>query len=347
MHAPPSNRPLLKISILLSFIIISFAAISFFPDVLWILIFSGLLAFILKPIIKYLEIRAGFRRSFALTAVFLPVAGALYLTVVEVAPALIQRVTHLYEQVKRYPFEQEIWTATVSIAEKIPFLNAQSIGSEIVGILFSVESALESAGEAISSAALTLVIVPLVALFILAQGDIALKKLIERVPNKYFEMTLNVLHKIGKDLVGYLRGWMLDSVIVGVLSIVGYMIIGVDYVVLLGIVAGIANLIPYVGPVFGAVPAVAVSVTQIGDFRMLIPIVTLTIVVQTLDNFIIQPLAFSKTVDMHPLTVIVVLFLAGEFMGVGGMLLAIPLVTILKVTATETFWGLKHYRITA
>jgi predicted PurR-regulated permease PerM len=209
---------------------------------------------------------------------------------------------------------------------------------------------LTSAGRDVAAAAGSLfsfLVIPFVTYFALAQGDRAVKRLLERVPNKYFEMTLNVVDKIQKDLVGYLRGWILDSVIVGIINIVGYIIIGVNYPVLLGIIAGIANLIPYVGPFVGVIPAVLVGATQTGDLSMVTPILLLLLGVQTIDNIIVQPLCFSKTVDMHPLTVIVVLIVGNQLLGVLGMLLAIPVYTILKVTAVESYWGLKHYRITS
>ena len=119
-------------------------------------------------------------------------------------------------------------------------------------------------------------------------------------------MILNVLDKIQKDLVGYLRGWILDSVIVGILNIAGFYLIGVKYAILLGIFAGIANLIPYVGPFFGVVPALLISLSQCGDFRQAFPIIAVTLIlVQLMDNIFIQPFCFSKTVDMHPVTVII------------------------------------------
>jgi predicted PurR-regulated permease PerM len=135
---------------------------------------------------------------------------------------------------------------------------------------------------------------------------------------------------------------------VGVLNIIGFYIIGVDYAILLGIIAGISNLIPYIGPFFGVIPALLVSLTQCGDFRQVVPILALTLVfVQLLDNIIIQPLCFSKTVDMHPVTVILVLIIGNSLMGIAGMLVAIPIATILKESAVETYWGLKNYQITA
>jgi predicted PurR-regulated permease PerM len=149
-------------------------------------------------------------------------------------------------------------------------------------------------------------------------------------------------------LLGYLHGWFLDSVIVGVLNIIGFYIIGVNYAILLGVFAGISNLIPYVGPFFGVIPALLISLTQYGDFRQAFSILMITLVfVQLLDNIIIQPLCFSKTVDMHPVTVIIVLIIGNSLMGIPGMLLAIPLATILMVSASETYWGLKNFQITA
>ena len=139
----------------------------------------------------------------------------------------------------------------------------------------------------------------------------------------------------------------MDSVIIGILSVTGYYIIGVDYAILIGVLAGIGNLIPYVGPIVGAVPAFLVSLTQYGDFQKLVPIIIVTISIQMIDNIIVQPMCFAKTVDMHPVTVILVLIIGNSLMGVAGMLVAIPIATILKASAVETYWGLKNYHITA
>jgi predicted PurR-regulated permease PerM len=136
-------------------------------------------------------------------------------------------------------------------------------------------------------------------------------------------------------------------VIVGIINIIGYYFIGVNYPILLGVVAGVSNLIPYVGPFVGVIPAILISMTQTGDLSMVTPILLFLLIVQSIDNIIVQPLCFSKTVDMHPLTVIVVLIVGNQLLGVLGMLLAIPIYTILKVTAVESYWGLKHYRITS
>ncbi len=347
MLTPQSNRPIFKVSLLVALLAFAFAVTSLFPSVMWAMIISALLTFLLRPIVRFLELRVGMTRAAAILVVFLAVGGSMALLADSFTPWLVARAGVLYEQFHAFPFEQELSKAADRFAGFIPFLKPSSFAQETHAFIQNSVESIKTGIANLPSEIIAIISVPVLSYFLLAEGDIILKKIIELVPNKYFEMTLNVLHKIQRDLVGYLRGWILDSIIVGLLSIVGYIIIGVDYSILLGIIAGIANLIPYVGPVVGAVPAVAIAATQYGDFRMFVPITFLTIIIQTLDNIIIQPLSFAKTVDMNPLTVAVLLFVGNVLMGVGGMLLAIPIATILKVSAQETYWGLQHYRITA
>ncbi len=342
-----SNRPFLKVLVLLTLVVATFWLLAQFPELVIILIVSGLLAFILRPLVTFLEYRTGLRRSLSVMVVFIFSGGALVLLALNIVPFLVERAHGLYSSLSTFPFDQKLKESAVSLSEELPFINAGDISQKVHGMIAAGTGMLGSVLEGLAGFVVNLIIVPFITYFILAEGDRGFKELIERVPNKYFEMTLNVLHRMGKNLVGYMRGWILDSLIVGILSMVGYLIIGVNYPFLIGTIAGIANLVPYLGPIGGAIPAFLVSLVQFGDFRMALPIIIVTGVIQLIDNIIIQPIAFSKTVDMHPVTVIFVLIVGNTLMGIAGMLLAIPLATILKATAVETYWGLKHYRITA
>ncbi len=347
MPSVTAHRPFLKALMILGIISLALWVASFFPDLVVTLIISVLCAFILRPLVVFLEFRLGVRRSISIGLVFVFVGCLMALAAIEVIPFLIYRARSMYETFRQFPFDQRLNEMALGITAQIPFLEAATVSAKVRSV---VQGGMEFLGQGLSTAAeylVNLAIVPFITYFILAEGDSALKKLIERVPNKYFEMTLNVMNRISRDLVGYLRGWILDSVIIGLLSIIGYLAIGVDYAILIGILAGIGNLIPYLGPIIGAVPAFLVSLTQYGDFQKAVPIIILTFSVQLIDNTIVQPLCFSKTVDMHPVTVILVLLIGNTLMGVAGMLLAIPIATILKASATETYWGLKNYRITA
>ncbi|HAV23053.1 MAG: hypothetical protein A2X67_11805 [Ignavibacteria bacterium GWA2_55_11] len=342
-----ANRPFLKVLVLVALLIAGFWVMTQFPDLMITLIISGLAAFVLRPLVTFLEFRVALRRSYAIGVVFLLAGGGLAFLAVELVPFLISRLEGLYGSLKTFPFDQKLSDAAVDLSAKVPFIDAQSVSTKVYAIIAGGTEMFGSMLEGLASFLVNLAIVPFITYFILAEGDVGFKHLIEKVPNKYFEMTLNVLNRMEKNLVGYLRGWILDSAIIGILSVVGYMVIGVDYPFLIGAVAGVANLIPYLGPIAGAIPAFLVSLTQYGDFRLVVPIIVLTFSIQLIDNIIVQPMAFSKSVDMHPVTVIFVLIIGNTLMGIAGMLLAIPIATILKATAVESYWGLKNYRITA
>jgi putative permease len=342
-----TTHPTIRVTGILAILVAGFAIASLFPMLLIAMILSLLLAFMLKPFVKFFEIRLGIPHTFSVVIVLALLILFIALNAAQGVPDLLNHVRSMYAGFRDFPLDQKIDELVRDVSKGVPFVNPQKASVRIRLILNEGLQALVQGASSAAGSAFALLIIPFVTYFTLAEGDHAAKRMLERVPNKYFEMTLNVVHKIQKDLVGYLRGWLLDSLIVGILNIVGFTIIGVPYAILLGIIAGLSNLIPYVGPFVGVIPVFLISVTQTGDLSLIPAIAIMTLVVQLVDNIIVQPVCFAKTVDMHPLTVIVVLIVGNQLMGVLGMLLAIPLYTILKVTAVETHWGLKHYRITA
>ncbi len=347
MKPHSSNRPFLKVAGLLAIILLCFWVASFFSGLVVTLIVSFLLAFILRPVVKWLEFRLGLRRSLAIAVVFLGAGGAAVVLFMQLAPIIVSTVQSLYAEFTKFNFDEKLNELAVGLAVHIPFVKPEDLATKAHKAIELGRETLSSGVGTFASFAVNLAIVPFITFFVLAEGDAAMKKLVERVPNKYFEMTLNVFHKIGRDLVGYLKGWILDSAIIGVLTMIGLTILGVQYSILLGAIAGVANLIPYVGVAIAASLAIVVSLTQLGNFSMLVPIGLMMLVIRGIDDTIVQPMCFSKSIDMHPLVVIIVLIIGHELLGVAGLVVAIPLATVLRVSAVETYWGLKHYSITA
>ena len=333
------SQPSSKVALLLVALSACFSIAALFPMLLTAIIASLLLAFILKPFVRHFEVHLGFHRNVSIAAIFVIAGGLLSLIAVKELPSLFATVSNLYISFRDFPFDAKLDEVVRDVTVNIPILDPQTVTRKIHAVMESSTQSLGANVAAIAGSAFSLLVIPFVTYFALSDGDRAAKRLLERVPNKYFEMTLNVISRIQEDLVGYLRGWLLDSAIVGVMNIVGYYLIGLNYPILMGVIGGVTNLIPYVGPFAGLVPAFLVGVAQTGDLRLILPVIMVNLVVQTIDNIIVQPLCFAKTVDMHPVTVIVVLVVGNQFMGVMGMLLAIPLYVILKVTAVESGTG--------
>jgi putative permease len=342
-----SNKPFVKVVVLVGLIILGFWIASFFPDLVLTLIISTLTAFILKPLVRFLEFQFGLKRWFAIAVVFLLVGGMAVFILIEAIPLLVSRMRLMYEQLKNFPFEAKLTLTAKEMATHIPFVDPSTIGNKVHTFVLQLLDSLGETTGTVASYLVNLVIIPFITYFILAEGDIGLKKLVERIPNKYFEMSLNIMDKLQRELVFYLRGLLLECSIVGGLSVIGFMIIGVPYAILIGVLTGIANLVPYLGFIAGASLALFASLTQTGDFRLLVPIVILTAVVRLIDDLILQPVCFGKSLNMHPVAVVLTLIIGHQLMGVAGMVISIPVATILRVSAKETYWGLKHYTISA
>ena len=113
----------------------------------------------------------------------------------------------------------------------------------------------------------------------------------------------------------------------------------------LGVIAGLGHLIPYFGPIIGGIPAIVLSIMQTGDLSQVPFKVMMVILTYTLDNGFVQPYVFSKSVDMHPIVIILLIITGGELLGILGMLLAVPIATVFKTAATEIYFAIKNYKI--
>ena len=190
------------------------------------------------------------------------------------------------------------------------------------------------------------VIVPFVAFFFLREGRAMVRKSVSLVPNPYFELTLNVLHKINQQIGGYIRGTILATSIVAILSIIGLSIIGLKYAFPVGLLAGLSNMIPFLGPLIGIISASLVALITGGDavIPLIGKVVMVFAIVQVFDNVIVQPAVVARSVEMHPLMVLFVVMAGSQIMGVVGMLVAVPLTGILKVIVESLYETFHTYR---
>jgi predicted PurR-regulated permease PerM len=164
------------------------------------------------------------------------------------------------------------------------------------------------------------------------------------IPVKHHEATLKVIAESKKLLMRYFIGVLLE--LLGVMSIIslGLWIFGVENALLIGFFGGIMNIIPYLGPIIGSAIGITLGVTAtlaFGDFSDLLPVLAklsgVFLAVNFIDNNILVPLIYSKSVKAHPLEIFFVIIMGGSLAGLLGMLLAIPVYTVLRVIAKEFF----------
>ena len=144
------------------------------------------------------------------------------------------------------------------------------------------------------------------------------------------EILADTLSDINKVLSNFIRGQLLDSLIVGVLSSIGLSMIGLDFAVLIGMTAGIANIIPYFGPLIGSVPAIIVGLLSDSPIKALFAFLVL-MAIQQIDGMFIAPKIIGDSVGLHPVFIILSLIVGGYYFGLLGMLLAVPTTAIIKL----------------
>ena len=191
------------------------------------------------------------------------------------------------------------------------------------------------------------IIVPLVVFFLLSEGRAIKRAFIEIVPNRYFEMVLNLLYRIDLQLGGYIRGLVLSVVLISFLSIVGLRIIGLRDFLVVGTIAGISNVIPYLGPIIGILAGIIAALIQHStlSFGIVLPVVAVFLVVQILDNVFVAPVVVARSVNLHPLVVIFVVLVGNQLFGAVGMILAVPTTAVVKVSVQTVYEGLRSYSI--
>lgn len=197
---------------------------------------------------------------------------------------------------------------------------------------------------AISSFGMGLASVLFITFFFLKDKTLFIESAKKLIPDSHEDKILNSLNKINNLLSRYFIGLLIQLFIVFILYIIVLLIFGVQNAIVIGLLCAILNIVPYVGPLIASI--LAAILTMIGnlghDFQTEILPLTIYVligfwIVQIIDNNLCQPIIFSKSVSSHPLEIFLVILIAGFLFGILGMIVAVPLYTILKVIGKEFF----------
>ena len=223
-------------------------------------------------------------------------------------------------------------------------LEAQ-ISGFVLGHSQSIFNAIGSSARGAFSVFTTGVIILFLTFFLLNSGRQMKKAFIQIVPNRFFEVALALIQGLDRQLGDYLRSRLIQTVIISIIAAIGYWILGLRFALLIGIIAGLANLIPYIGPFIGAIPAIIVVFleSRFGLGWSLLAVITLTLVIQIIDNAIITPLIIGKSVELGPVTTIVVILLGEQLLGLMGLLMAVPIAAMCKLIIEEVWTEFKGY----
>ncbi|MGI6597791.1 MAG: AI-2E family transporter [bacterium] len=297
-------------------------------------IYASVLTYLLVPLVDQLQ-RRGASRVTAILFSYAAVAALLALLVLGVVPLTMTELDAFANMVPNYTQEvtsrlNEIQRLYSRVA--LPAGLRQVIDETIVRVETTLLSYVRSVAEfivALFSHALAIIIAPILAFYMLRDLSLIKSTFLAFFPASangdigYLSRELNVVFS------GFIRGHLLVSLIVGVLSFLGLTLLRVDFALLIGIVAGIFDVIPYFGPVIGALPAIIIALLESPAKALYVAV--LFVVIHQLESTIISPKILGERVGLHPLTVIFALLVGGQLAGIVGVLLAVPLTAGLKV----------------
>ncbi|MEJ2196069.1 MAG: AI-2E family transporter [Ignavibacteriaceae bacterium] len=327
--------------------ILLFYLLYLLTDVIIILALSVLLAFIFAPFVFILE-QKGFNRLSSTLIVFAALAILIYLGLSVFIPKFSTQMNQLIARFEAFSLTDQLKAVQDWLTTSLPFFDFSNLltrveeffSSQLVNSVASLSTLVTS----IVSVIAILVIVPFITFFILKDSKKLLQGVLQMVPNNYFEMAYWIIKKVSLKLGLFVRAWIFDASFVGTLIGLGFYLIGVPNALPLGVIAGLGHLIPYFGPIIGGIPAIIISIVS-GDTSQIPLIIFIVLGVYTIDNGFVQPVVFGKSVDIHPIMIILLIIAGSQLLGLIGMLLAVPVATVIKTMTTEIYYAFKNYRI--
>jgi predicted PurR-regulated permease PerM len=259
----------------------------------------------------------------------------------------------IYDTVKQPVSKLEYFLFQYELMDGKPGALFHKIQNSIVGSIkgFDFTSFIGGVINTTSSLFVGLLAIAFISFFFLLENGLLRRNFLNLIPNPYFELSVATFAKVERLLSNYLSGLIIQILTIFSFASLGLSILGVEYSLTIALFAAIANLIPYAGPVLGATFGIIVGIST-GNFEadlglnyLIFKILSVFSIVQIIDNILIQPLIFSKSVKAHPLEIFVVIFAGAKLAGVVGMIFAIPVYTIFRVSIIEFYKGYKSYRI--
>jgi predicted PurR-regulated permease PerM len=322
---------LTKISFIFEPVVTLFTTL-FFP-----VLVAGFLFFLLSPFVDLLG-KFKIPKVFGILLTYILLTGLIVLLVTSVGPPLVSQVKSLFAQLPEYISNWRRSFDQLAATRGFKWLlhqNIYSVDKIQQSLLAMVKYYTSHAGSGLSTffgvvvnVALTVVTVPFILFYMLKDGNRLPQAVTRFFPHQYHHEVNTILLDLSTTLSSYIHGLIIVATFVGVNSSIGFALIGLPYSLLLGLIVGVTNIIPYMGPIIGTVPALIVALMD-SPFKALLVLLVI-VIVQQLDGHLISPLVMGKRMNAHPLTIIVLLLVSGKWLGPVGMILAVPSYAMIK-----------------
>lgn len=345
-------------------ILLFLALLWYFRNIVVYILVSGVLSIMGRPLVDlFCRIRIGkwsFPRVISALFTLLIIWGIIILFLIIFVPLVTKQINYFSTidsekivQIVEGPInriEALLNSFNPNISDQLSLKDY--IGSKITGILNieMIQNFLGSFVSLLGNVVVAIFSITFITFFFLKDQHLFYESILMWIPDKYVDHVTRALNSVKKLLTRYLIGIVIQSTCIMILIDIGMTIAGIEFqqALVMGLILGILNVIPYVGPWLGLFIAIIMGVASHinQDFStVVVPLIYYMIIVEAIthliDNVVFQPVIFSNSVKAHPLEIFVVVLASGFAAGIPGMILGIPAYTVLRVFAREFFYGLK------
>lgn len=290
-----------------------------------------LLTYLLYPLVRYLEKRRRMKRIAAIMLTYLAVFLALLFIFLYLLPIIHGELNQLVNDLPRY---------FAALRELVDFydlwptlrlsLLSQEFLSRMEGILMQLVQGMAGAIAWAVTSLINIVLAFALSFYLLRDYDLLLKEFIELFPAVKRYKVGRFISDVGTAVQGFVSGQLAVAVFLSLCISVGLYFLDISYALLIGVMAGFLGIIPYLGPIAGAVPAVFLALFS-SPFKA-VQVILLFFLLNQIEGNIISPRIVGSKVGLHPLLVILAIMIGGKVMGIAGMLLAVPLAAVVRIT---------------
>ena len=303
--------------------------------------------YLLNPLVNRLE-RRGLKRGLGVAIIFTLFVAVVATALSLLVPIIARQITGFIDKLPEYVQDttREInkfaaergWDYRINLSTEQIQQYVVDNREAIIGVLGGVRSF----AFGVIHVLITLVIGIILSVYILLDMPKMQRSVRNLLPERRRDEIIGLVDRLGNVLGAFFRGQLLVALFVGVASAIGLTIVGIPFAAVVGLIAGVFNLVPLIGPFIGAVPAVILALLSDQPIDALWAALVL-LAVQQIDNHIISPNVMARTVKLHPITVMLALLAAGSLFGIFGMLLIVPAIAAVKVLAGH-FWDKRSVR---
>ena len=318
---------------------LSLVVIYWLGQVLAPIIAAIILAYILSPLVDRL-VAWKIPYMVAVALVFLFLVGVILFLMFMLFPLVFKQVSNLVSEapniyrsmvllIQRLPESFPEIISPDLVAQWLSYINSSQMSEQVAGWAGQLFQFSLSTLPGIFSLSVYLLIVPILVFFMLKDRSRLWAQFIEVLPRRR-----NLLNSIGEEMnqqiANYVRGKVIEILIVGSVTFVAFTILGIKYAALLSLLVGLSVLIPYIGAIVVTIPIALIGLFQWGPGAQFTYLLLAYTVIQFLDGNVLVPLLFSEAVNLHPTSIIVAVLLFGGIWGFWGVFFAIPLATLFK-----------------